>query len=188
MVAGEREERKSHAFPLFILGLVLGVAATIILPRVLGPRLPGTFRTGNLMEGRVLAKLVDGDRLLLKVQTDENVYLATFEERQREIELLVDQGDLVTLQIQGTDPFPMGPAIRRVRKPQLDGTAAAPAATDSATEVPSNTSAAEAPEPPESESLELEAPELESPEPEEGALEADELPQPTGADSVSHEP
>ena len=64
-----------------------------------------------------------------KVQTDENVYLATFEERQREIELLVDRGDLVTLQIQGTDPFPVAPAIRRVRNPQLDGTAAAPAAT-----------------------------------------------------------
>jgi hypothetical protein len=68
------------------------------------------------MEGRVLAKLLDGDRLLLKVQADGNVYLATFEQRQKEIDLLVDPGDLVTLQVQGTDPFPVSPAIRGVRK------------------------------------------------------------------------
>ena len=116
MVPGEHGEGRSHGFPLFLLGLLLGVAGTIILPRLLGPRLPGALRTGNLMEGRVLAKLIDGERLLLKVQTDEDVYLATFAQRQREIDLLVDQGDWVTLQVHGTDPFPVGPAIRRVRK------------------------------------------------------------------------
>ena len=161
MVPGDREEGRSHGFPLFVLGLLIGIAGTIIVPRLLGPRLPGALRTGNLMEGRVLAKLVDGERLLLKVQTDENVYLATFEQRQREIDLLVDQGDLVTLQVHGTDPFPVGPAIRRVRK--TDPHVLPPALAEPSTSA------------------------VEVPVPEQEGEEAQEVPQPARPDSASPE-
>lgn len=133
MVTGEREEGRSHGFPLFLFGVLLGIAGTIVLPRVLGPRLPGALRTGKLMEGRVLAKMQDGNRLLLKVQTDGDVYLATFEQRQREIDLLVDRGDLLTLEVRGTDPFPLEPEIRRVRKPQSASMPPEPIEADSST-------------------------------------------------------
>jgi len=170
MVAGEREEGRSHGFPLFLLGLLFGVAGTIIVPRFLGPRLPGALRTGDLMEGRVLAKMVDGERLLLKVQTDEDVYLATFEQRQREIDLLVDRGDLVTLQVRGTDPFPMGPAIRRVRKTDPQGT---PVVEPEALFPEAASEASEGP-----------APET---EPDREAEESPELPQPVHPDSAKPE-
>ena len=80
-------------------GLLLGVAATLVVPRWLGPRLPAWFRPGNRVEGVVLDKTLDGDRLLLKVRSDDAIFLATFLERWKEVDFLIETDDVVTLEI-----------------------------------------------------------------------------------------
>ena len=100
---------------LFI-GLLLGAAAAIVLPRYLGPRLPARFRPGQRVEGIVVDKTLDGDRLLLKVRAGDQMFLSTFFERWKEVDFLVERNDMVTLVVSGGDPFLENPPIEKVRR------------------------------------------------------------------------
>jgi hypothetical protein len=105
---------------LFVLvaGIALGIVGTILVSRLAGPDLLSPFEAGGPVEGRVLDKAPEPDRLLLKVETEDGVFLATFTERQTEIDLLVDPGDTITLDAREYQPFLEDPAIERVRKPK----------------------------------------------------------------------
>ena len=104
----------------FLLGLVLGITGTMLGPRVLEPYLPAAIR-GDLegIEGEVMSKQRKGDRLLLTVQTSEGAILATFRKKLTEIDLLVAEGDMLTLARTGYRAFMDDPAIGRVRKQNL---------------------------------------------------------------------
>jgi len=117
-VHGEPVGRRGRGLLVLLVGVVLGVGATILIPRWAEPYLPEVFRTRALLEGEVLAKEMESDRLLLKVSTKEGVLLATFTQRQKEIDVLVETGDIVTLGVDRYQPFLEEPTIERMRKPE----------------------------------------------------------------------
>ncbi|UCG76548.1 MAG: hypothetical protein JSV95_04440 [Gemmatimonadota bacterium] len=106
---------------VFLVGLVIGVAGTLLLPRYLGPYLPtGMGGGGETLEGPVLGKRQEDGRLLLTVQAAQGAVLATFRERVPEIDLLVDVGDTVSLGVSRYEPFVDDPAFRGIRKAVKD--------------------------------------------------------------------
>lgn len=125
--------------PLTLLvGVALGVSGTILAPGLVGPYLPGVVRgKAELVEGEVVRKQREADRLLLTVTTGQGAILATFKKQVAEIDLLVEQGDALTLALRGYEPFVADPAIERVRKPKrpgaLGGEGPAPPSTGEAT-------------------------------------------------------
>lgn len=127
MASFEGEKGRRSSGLLFLIGVLVGVAGALVLPRVIGWFLPGGLGPGRIVEGEVVEKVIEEDRLLLKVQAAEESFLATFVRRQKDVSLLVDRGDLVALEVGDTDPFPVDPDIERVRKP-----AAQPASPGSA--------------------------------------------------------
>ncbi len=113
---------------ILLLGAVLGAAVATIWPRFIAPHLPQSLRASTeAVEGTVIRKQRDGERLLLTIDTPEGAALATFTEKVPEIDLLVEEADTVTLGLGGYEPFVENPAIRGVRKavvapePESDG-------------------------------------------------------------------
>lgn len=101
----------------FLVGLALGVAGALLVPPRLDPYLPAAVRGPvERVEGEVIRKLKEPDRLLLTVLTPRGAILATFKTRLTEIDLLVEQGDTVTLALRRVEPFVEEPGIEQVRK------------------------------------------------------------------------
>lgn len=104
---------------LFLAGLGLGVAIAVVGPRVAGPYLPQTLRgQAEPVEGEVTRKLREPDRLLLTVVTARGAVLATFKKKVAEVDLLVAEGDALTLGLRRFEPFVEDPPIQSVRKKQ----------------------------------------------------------------------
>lgn len=102
---------------LFLLGAAVGVAGALLAPRFLGPHLPaGIGGGGETVDGRVVGKRLDGERLLLTVTTPRGAVLATFRQRVAEIDLLIEVGDSVSLGLGGYRPFADDPTVAGVRK------------------------------------------------------------------------
>lgn len=121
--------RGRRGLVLFLLGLALGVGGALLVPRFLAPYLPTSLRDGGeVVEGEVLGKRVEGERLLLTVETPRGAVLATFRERVGEIDLLVDTGDSVALGLGRYRPFVDDPSVEGVRKAASRGHR--PAASD----------------------------------------------------------
>ena len=99
----------------FLLGLVVGTTGTIILPGLLRPYLPEALdREGRPFPGEVSTKRAEADRLILTVSTAEGTIFATFKDRVAEIELLIQEGDSITLELREYTPFVDDPTIARV--------------------------------------------------------------------------
>ena len=115
---------------ILLVGMSLGIGGTIFGPEVAAPYLPEAFQVKKPenVTGEVMRKLREGDRVLLTVQTSQGTVLATFKKKVAEIDLLVQQGDVLTLALSRYEPFVEDPAIERVRKqdaaPTLKGNAA----------------------------------------------------------------
>ncbi len=106
----------------FLAGFVLGIAATFLARPFLGERLPEAVSgRREAIRGLVTAKQRDADRLLLTIVTSTGASLATFNKQVSEIDLLVDEGDTVTLALRGYQPFLQDPEITGVNKPSLGG-------------------------------------------------------------------
>jgi hypothetical protein len=100
----------------FLIGIVLGIAGTISGPEWVAPYLPESFRNEMApIEGTVVTKRREGDQIRLMLQTAEGSIVASFKEKVSEIELLVSEGDRVTLLLKEYKPFVDDPAIGRVR-------------------------------------------------------------------------
>lgn len=107
----------SRAFLWLVVGVALGVAGTLLLPRYIDPLLPAGLRgAGELVDGVVLDMRRDGDKLLITVNTEKGAVLATFTRRVPEVELLVGGGDTLTLGLARYAPFVDDPSIAAVRK------------------------------------------------------------------------
>ena len=102
---------------LFLIGLALGAVLGVVGPRVAGPYLPDALR-GKVesVEGEVARKQREPDRLLLTVVTPRGAILAIFRKRILEVDLLVAEGDALTLDLRRFEPFVEDPAIQNVRK------------------------------------------------------------------------
>lgn len=126
---GGSGRRRSRRWPWLVAGLVLGVLGTLFLPDLVRPYLPAVLRgKATRVQGLVVGKGRDGDRLLLTVDTPQGAMLATFQKRVPEIDLLVSSGDSVTLGVAAYRPFVEGPELLGVRKPGRASTR--PAAAD----------------------------------------------------------
>lgn len=103
----------------FLIGLVLGAVGALLAQPFLSRNLPEAVR-GELetVSGRVTAKRMADNGLLLTVVTPDGAALATFTKRVNEIDLLVEPGDSITLSMPQYDPFLRDPEIGRVVKPE----------------------------------------------------------------------
>ncbi len=103
---------------ILLIGISIGVGGVIYGPDLASPYLPDSFRMKKTetVAGEVVRKQREGDRLLLTVQTSQGTVLATFKKKVAEIDLLVQQGDALTMAVGRYAPFVEDPAIERVRK------------------------------------------------------------------------
>lgn len=145
----ENEGRGHRLLAGFGAGLVIGVAVTIVAPKLARQYLPSAIMGAQeKLEGVVRAKQLETDRLLLTVPTTQGTILATFSRDVAEIDLLVQQGDSVTLEMREYTPFVNNPRIasvkaahaaevaeRAVEPPTAAQTAAPLSAGDSASQV-----------------------------------------------------
>lgn len=101
----------------FVLGLVLGLVVALALPPLVAPWLPAGWSGGEeVTSGVVVAKSLQDDRLLLTLESEQGATLATFTQRVPEIDLLVEEGDRVSLGGTRYEPFIQNPEIRGVEK------------------------------------------------------------------------
>jgi len=100
-----------------LVGAALGVAATVYVPPRVDPYLPNQLRLkSRVVEGQVVQKQRDGNRVLVKVQTDQGMILATFSKRAAEVDLLVEPGAAIALVLPDDAPVVDDPAIERVKR------------------------------------------------------------------------
>lgn len=115
--------RKRGRWLVFLLGVLLGAAAATLLPRYAAPYVGEAFAPSAVVEGRVVGKESQPERIVLKVATPDGVLLAGFTENRPDIDLLVEPGASIRLGANRYQPFLENPTILAVREP-------APAATD----------------------------------------------------------
>jgi hypothetical protein len=102
---------------VLIAGIALGIGIVMYGPDYIEKYLPKAVITEEgEFEGSVTAKRLEHDRLLVTVSTSEGAILVTFRKKIPEIDLLVEEGDSVTLGISKYRPFIDDPDIRKVRK------------------------------------------------------------------------
>ncbi len=102
---------------VFFLGLGLGLSAPMLASRYADPYLP-TFLKKNIhpLEGSVIHKERQQDRLLITITTQDGTILATFQQKIPEIDLLIEERDQVTLDVRQYEPFVNDPPVLRVNK------------------------------------------------------------------------
>lgn len=130
---GEKRARrgKRRRWPWFLAGLILGVAGAVFAPDLAAPYLPRMLQAGGEeVTGPVVGKRVGDDRVLLTVDTERGALLATFRQRVPEIDLLVEEGDTVTLGIPAYAPLIEDPVLASVRKGPGSGARGAPTAEE----------------------------------------------------------
>ena len=100
-----------------LIGIVIGAVGTYFGRQLVDPYLPDAISDrGPGIEGPVVAKRMEGDRLLLTVAAQEGAILVTFRKKVAEIDLLVEESDTVALDIKTYRPFVEDPGLRAVRK------------------------------------------------------------------------
>ena len=101
-----------------LVGVILGVVGTLKFPSWAEPYLPARFSPPTqTVEGQVTKKLREANRVLLRVQVDHALVLATFTKKVSEVDLLVQEGDTVRLGLPQARPFVEDPVIESVQHP-----------------------------------------------------------------------
>lgn len=108
------EGNGGHGFFWFVIGILIGIAATVFVPGWAAPYLPNFLGGGTGIEGEVLEKVSEPDRILVKVTTADGLILVTFTQNLKELDLLIGQGDRVTLDLDGYEPLAENPEVARV--------------------------------------------------------------------------
>jgi hypothetical protein len=101
----------------FVVGLGLGLSGPMLVSRYVDPYLPTYLKqTIHPLEGSVTHKQRQQDRLLITITTQDGTILATFQHQVPEIDLLIQERDLVTLDVRQYEPFVTDPPVLRVTK------------------------------------------------------------------------
>jgi hypothetical protein len=110
-----------------LTGFILGVGAATMGPAFVAPYLPKSIgRQSERIEGEVLRKQREANRLLLKVGTAQGPMLVTFTQKVAELDLLLEPGDTVTLLTPGYATFVEDPILDRVQRPRGAGVGPSP--------------------------------------------------------------
>jgi len=100
-----------------LVGAALGIAGMVYVPPRVDPYLPKELRLkSRVVEGQVLQKQRDGNRVLVKVQVGQGVILAVFSKRVPEVDLLVEPGATLALSVPSDAPVVDDPAIEHVTR------------------------------------------------------------------------
>ena len=102
----------------FAIGIVLGVGAMTKGPALVAPYLPKSISgQSERIDGEVVRKQREGNRLLVKVATAQGPMLVTFMQKVAELDLLLEPGDRVELLTSGYATFVEDPTLERVKRP-----------------------------------------------------------------------
>ena len=102
----------------FGIGIVLGVGAMTKGPALVAPYLPKSISgQSERIDGEVVRKQREGNRLLVKVATAQGPMLVTFTQKVAELDLLLEPGDRVELLTSGYATFVEDPTLERVKRP-----------------------------------------------------------------------
>ena len=102
----------------FFVGAVVGVGLANRGPALIAPYLPKAVSgAGEHIEGEVIRKQRDGNRLLVKISTAQGPMLVTFTQKVADLDVLLDAGDTVTLVTLGYATFVDDPILERVKGP-----------------------------------------------------------------------
>lgn len=117
----------------FLVGVVVGVGVADIGPALIASYLPRTVSgLSEHLEGQIVRKQRDGNRLLVKVSTTKGPMLVTFTQKATDLDVLLDPGDTVTLATSGYATFIEDPVLDRVREPARAPSPSGPATSPSA--------------------------------------------------------
>ena len=109
-------QRHGHRLRVLLIGIALGIGLAFVVARVAGPYFSDVFSFGPGLEGEVVDKELEADRLLLRVSTGQGVLVAVFTQNINEIDMLVERGDVVALSIDRYRPFVDNPGIESVQQ------------------------------------------------------------------------
>ena len=103
----------------FVIGIVVGFGAANQGPALIGPYFPKAGSgAGEHIEGQVVRKQREGNRLLVKITTAQGPMLVTFTHKVADLDVLLDPGDTVTLMIRGYATFVEDPIFERIQTPR----------------------------------------------------------------------
>jgi len=114
--------RRGYGLVLFLVGIIIGAAVAVVGPRYAQPYLGdvgSAWSPNTPLTGTVVEKRPEGERLLLRISTEEGVALAIFTQNLEDINLLIEQGDWVELGAGRYEPFLHDPGIHRVRPAEI---------------------------------------------------------------------
>src|SRR5438552_15425863 len=102
-----------------LVGMVVGFGAATRGPALIAPYLPKAGGgAGERIEGQVVRKQREGNRLLVKITTAQGPMLVTFTHKVADLDVLLDPGDTVTLMIRGYATFVEDPIFERIQAPR----------------------------------------------------------------------
>ena len=100
----------------FLVGVAVGIGAANRGPTLIAPYLPKAVSgVGNQIEGQVVRKQRDGNRLLVKIATAQGPMLVTFTQKAPDLDVLLDNGDTLTLVTPGYATFVDDPIVDHVK-------------------------------------------------------------------------
>jgi hypothetical protein len=106
----------------FAIGIVLGVGAMTKGPELVAHYLPKSISgQSERIDGEVVRKQREGNRLLVKVATAQGPMLVTFTQKVAELDLLLEPGDRVELITSAYATFVEDPTLERVKRPAGTG-------------------------------------------------------------------
>jgi len=111
-----------------LVGIILGFGIATRGPTVIAPYLPKAVGGSSVrVEGQVVRKQRDGNRLLVKVETPQGPMLVVFSEKAPDLDVLLDPGDRITLLTPGGyTTFVDNPALEHVAGSSRSQPAAVP--------------------------------------------------------------
>ena len=101
----------------FAVGVVVGIGVGNRGPALVAPYLPKSVSgSGQTIEGQVVRKQRDGNRLLVKLTTAQGPMLVTFTQKVADLDVLLETGDTVTLATSGYATFVDDPVVEHVKE------------------------------------------------------------------------
>jgi len=101
-----------------LVGVVVGFGVASRGPALIAPYIPkASSGPGEHIEGQIVRKQRDGNRLLVKINTAQGPMLVTFTQKVADLDVLLDPGDIVKLTVPGYTTFVEDPVFEGIKAP-----------------------------------------------------------------------